>query len=80
MEKQRLAEQKWHFHEVYYEISSLYARAQQEDKALHWLDKLLQSGYKDHRWLLTDFDLRYLRQSPAFRELMKKYFPGQVKD
>ena len=65
---------------IYYQAACLYSLAKDEQKALEWLELALEKGLKDFSLIQVDYDLDNIRQSPAFKALMKKYFPDKVKD
>jgi len=64
----------------YYQSACLYSLARQEQKALEWLELALQKDFNDILQIQIDPDLDYIRDSGAFKALLKKYFPDQVKD
>jgi len=35
---------------------------------------------RDFNQIAIDWDLDWIRDKPGFKSLLKKYFPGQVKD
>ena len=63
------------FSDRYLQITTLYASAHMEQKALYWLKQLLESGFRDHLTLKKTFELRYLQSLPQFKDLMQQYFP-----
>ncbi len=65
---------------VYYQAGCLYSLAKDEKRALEWLGKAFQNGFTDFDLIVEDTDLDNVRQSTAFKALMKKYFPEQFKD
>ncbi len=65
---------------VYYQAACLYSLAVQEQKALEWLERALEKGFKDFNLARTDTDLTNVRRSPGFEALLKKYFPGEGKE
>ncbi len=65
---------------VYYQAACLYSLAKDEKRALEWLEKAFENGFADITLIGADSDLDNIRQSTAFKALMKKHFPEQVKD
>jgi hypothetical protein len=52
---------------------------EQFDRAARALEKALQLGYRDFRWLAKDPDLRKLRQQPVYRDIEVKIRRMKVK-
>ena len=53
-------------------------KAMKKDKtgAIESLDKSLKLGFGSYYQLIGDKDLDFIRQTPEFNALLKKYFPG----
>lgn len=47
--------------------------------ALESLEKSLKLGFGDYFMLVADEDLNFIRETPEFKVLMEKYFPGKGK-
>jgi tetratricopeptide (TPR) repeat protein len=62
-----------------YNYAWLLSLTNQTEKAFEALEQSLKIGY-DYDWMQKDPDLAPLRELPKWKELMKKYFPDQVKD
>ena len=58
-----------------YNTACGYARMGEKAKALFWLQKIADSGYRDTNQMLKDEDLNSLRSEPKFAQIMK-----QIKD
>ena len=58
-----------------YNVACGYARTGDKAKALFWLQKIADSGYRDTNQMLKDEDLNSLRSEPKFAQIMK-----QIKD
>lgn len=57
---------------VFYNLACSYSLTSQFDCAVLALERALQLGYRDFKWLAKDPDLKKLRAQPAFRELREK--------
>ena len=57
---------------VFYNLACSYSLTEQFDRAVFALEKALQLGYRDFRWLARDPDLRKLRQQPIYRDIEAK--------
>ena len=61
--------------EIYYTVATcLYSLANDEQRALKWLEQAIQSGYDNFVGIQIDLDLDNIRNSAGFKALMKKYF------
>ncbi len=58
-----------------YQMACLESQAGRKDHALAWLEKALQSGYRDYGALRGDRRLSALWQEPRFNYLLQQYFP-----
>jgi len=56
-----------------YDMVSLYALWENKEKALHYLETAFKNGFDNFRLLETDPDLVNIRNTDAFKELVKKY-------
>jgi tetratricopeptide (TPR) repeat protein len=57
---------------VFYNLACSCSLTGQFDRAALALEKALQLGYRDFRWLAKDPDLRKLRQQPVYRDIETK--------
>jgi tetratricopeptide (TPR) repeat protein len=57
---------------VFYNLACSYSLTGQFDRAVSALQKALQLGYRDFKWLAKDPDLRELRQQPIYRDIQNK--------
>ena len=57
---------------VFYNLACSYSLTGQFDRAAAALQKALQLGYRDFKWLARDPDLRELRQQPIYRDIQNK--------
>jgi tetratricopeptide (TPR) repeat protein len=64
---------------VFYNLACSYSLTEQFDRAVLALEKALQLGYRDFRWLARDPDLRQLRQQPVYRSIEAKIRRMKVK-
>ena len=55
-----------------YNVGNLYALAGETDRAFAWLDRAVQAGYRDPRWLVADPDLEGIRDDPRFEALLER--------
>jgi tetratricopeptide (TPR) repeat protein len=64
---------------VFYNLACSCSLMEQFDRAARALEKALQLGYRDFRWLAKDPDLRKLRQQPVYRDIEVKIRRMKVK-
>ena len=57
---------------VFYNLACSYSLTGQFDRAVSVLQKALQLGYRDFKWLAKDPDLHELRQQPIYRDIQNK--------
>lgn len=57
----------------YYNAACLYSRLKNKEKALEYLEKSFQLGYNHFAHVRKDYDLRFLRETKEFKELLEKY-------
>ena len=55
-----------------YDMACLYAVKEELNKAIHFLDKAIQSGYIDRVWMRIDPDLSSLNHHTAWPDLLKR--------
>ena len=63
----------------YYYLACSFARNKMDEAALRALQQALEKGYTNYEYIMIQPDLDTLKKYPAFRELMKKYFPKKYK-
>ena len=64
---------------VFYNLACSYSLTGQFDRAVSALQKAIQLGYRDFKWLARDPDLRQLRQQPIYRDIEAKIRRMKVK-
>ncbi len=64
----------------YYNLSCTKALQGQPLDALKWLERAFELKFNNWELLMTDKDLNTLRNTKQFDELLRKYFPDQIKD
>ena len=64
---------------VFYNLACSYSLTDRIDLAAAALEKALQLGYRDFKWLAKDPDLRALRKHPIFRTIEDKIQSMRVK-
>jgi hypothetical protein len=64
---------------VFYNLACSCSLIGQFDRAVAALEKALQFGYRDFRWLAKDPDLQQLRQQPIYRDIEEKIRRMKVK-
>lgn len=57
---------------VFYNLACSYSLTDQFDRAAHALEKAIQLGYSDFKWLAKDPDLKKFRAQPAYAEIKEK--------
>ena len=55
----------------HYYLAKTYAAAGMSDRALQYLRKAIEEGFKDKRKLEGDPEFAHMRESPEFQELLK---------
>lgn len=58
--------------EAWYNLGCSYALTGEKDSAFHALERAVELGYKDARWMTEDDDLVALRDDPRFPRLISK--------
>jgi tetratricopeptide (TPR) repeat protein len=58
---------------VYYEAACLYSLLQEKDKALNYLEKSLERGYRRLKHMEIDVDLKNIQGEQRFKDLLTKY-------
>ena len=61
-----------HFHHAAYYIAAAYAQMGDEDRALHWLDRISREGMPCYPLFAGDVLLDPLRSSPRFRDFLER--------
>jgi tetratricopeptide (TPR) repeat protein len=57
---------------VFYNLACSYSLTDKFDQAIAALNRAMDLGYRDFKWLAKDPDLKKLRAQPAFDELKEK--------
>jgi tetratricopeptide (TPR) repeat protein len=57
---------------VHYNLACSYSLTEQYDLAVAELDRAINLGYRDFRWMVRDPDLRNLRKHPLFKNIRNK--------
>ena len=57
---------------VFYNLACSYSLTDQFDRAVAALNRAIELGYRDFKWLAKDPDLKKLRAQPAFAEIKEK--------
>jgi len=57
---------------VFYNLACSYSLTAEFDRALFALNRALELGYRDFKWLAKDPDLKQLRNHPSFLEIREK--------
>jgi len=57
---------------VFYNLACSCSLTDQYDRAVSALERALQLGYRDFKWLARDPDLRKLREHPVYRRIEAK--------
>jgi tetratricopeptide (TPR) repeat protein len=60
----------WGFFIVTYWVASLYALAGEADEAFRWLDRSIQVGARNHRFIEIDPNLQGIRDDPRFYRVL----------
>jgi tetratricopeptide (TPR) repeat protein len=58
---------------AHYNLACRYALMQHRDQAIAALQKAIDLGYRDFRFMSRDEDLKNLRKDPRFRQLLKDH-------
>ncbi len=56
-----------------YNIACLYSLMNQPDSAMHYLRKSLENGYNELAHIRLDSDMKIIRETEAFRQLLNEY-------
>jgi len=64
---------------VFYNLACSYTLTEQFERAAVALDRALNLGYADFKWLAQDPDLEKLRKHPVYRELEAKIRHMKIK-
>ena len=63
---------------IYYDAACLYAKMGDPDKALEYLEKSLELGYRSFAHIDRDYDMDSLRELPKFKALIEKYSTHEI--
>jgi pentatricopeptide repeat protein len=64
----------------YYYLAQSYAKNNKPEDALRYLEQALQRGYSLYEYIIAESDLDSIRKYPAYKTMMKKYFPKKYKE
>jgi tetratricopeptide (TPR) repeat protein len=59
----------------YYYLAQSFAKNNKPEDALRYLEQALQRGYNLYEYIVIDPDFSSIRKYPAYKAMMKKYFP-----
>ncbi|MEW6158300.1 MAG: hypothetical protein AB1813_12760 [Verrucomicrobiota bacterium] len=76
---QRLSELRPTDSMVHYNLACSYALTDRIEQAADALERALNLGYSDFKWLAQDPDLENLRQHPIYRKIRAKVRTMQIK-
>ena len=65
--EERSVEERAKFH---YVLAQQYAKSGQDERALQYIRKALEEGFKDKKKLMEDPEFAHLRDTPEFKELL----------
>lgn len=55
-----------------YNLTCMYSRIGEKEKAVKALEKAINSGYNDYKWILQDNDLNNIRNEEGFKKLVEE--------
>ena len=55
-----------------YDLTCMYSRIGEKEKAVKTLEKAINSGYSDYKWILQDNDLDNIRNEEGFKKLVEE--------
>lgn len=64
----------------YYYLAQSFAKNNKPEDALRYLQQALERGYNQFEYIIADPDIDSLRKYPAYKNMMKKYFPKKYKE
>jgi len=64
---------------AYYYLALNYAKNNKPEDAMRYLEQALQRGYSLYEYIIAESDLDSIRKYPAYKAMMKKYFPKKYK-
>lgn len=56
-----------------YDVACYFAILNNKEKALQYLEKSIQMGFNKFNWLLIDYDMKNIKNTPEFIALIEKY-------
>jgi Flp pilus assembly protein TadD len=62
-----------------YNLACSYSLTKRFDRAVGALNRAIEQGYRDFKWLVKDPDLRGLRQHPLFKKIQLKIRSVKIK-
>lgn len=57
---------------VFYNLACSYSLTEEFDRAFFALDRAIELGYRDFKWMAKDPDLKKLRAQPAYEDIKEK--------
>ena len=64
----------------YYDAACLYSRMENKEKALHYLEKAMEMGYRRFAHIERDHDMDFIRNSEEFKTVITKYKKREIAD
>ncbi len=64
---------------AYYYLAQSYVKNDKHEDALRYLEQAFQRGYNLYEYIIVDSDFDSIRKYPAYKTMMKKYFPKKYK-
>lgn len=64
----------------FYYLALSLAMNNKPEEALQYLQQALEKGYDSYDYIMIEPDLENIRKYPAYKSLMKKYFPNRYKE
>jgi tetratricopeptide (TPR) repeat protein len=64
----------------YYYLSLSLAMNNKPEEALQYLEQALERGYDSYDYIIIEPDLESIRKFPAYKMMMKKFFPSRYKE
>ena len=65
---------------AYYYLAQSYAKNNKPEDALRYLEQALQRGYSLYEYIVIDPDFESIKKYPAYKAMLKKYFPKKYKE
>ena len=65
---------------AYFYLAQSFAKNNKPEDALRYLEQALQRGYNLYEYIIVENDFDSIRKYPAYKAMMKKYFPNKYKE